>query len=247
HQEFEGRASWGATFSKNSPNVDDHGHGTHVAGIVGGKTYGVAKKANLVAVKVLNAGGTGYTSDVIAGINYVLNRAKPSKDATTSGYTTITGIVNMSLGGSFSAALNQIINDSAYTGLQFVSSAGNSGDDACQYSPASAEGVITVGAMDITDTRAPFSCYGACVDIFAPGKGIVSAYIGSNTASAVYSGTSMASPHISGLAAYYIMTSPKKYNMQQIYALLASTGTKSALSSIGARSLNLLAYNNIGA
>ncbi|OMH80598.1 Alkaline protease 2 [Zancudomyces culisetae] len=245
HQEFEGRASWGATFARNSTNVDDNGHGTHVAGIVGGKTYGVAKKANLVAVKVLNANGTGYISDVIAGINYVLSRVKAQNSATVNGSVAVTNIINMSLGGSFSAALNQVINSSTNSGVLFISSAGNSNDDACKYSPASANGVIAVGAMDIRDSRASFSCYGACVNIFAPGKSIVSAFRGSNTATAVYSGTSMASPHISGLAAYYIMTSQNKYNAQQLYNKVLSSGTKGVLSNIGAGSPNLLGYNSI--
>ncbi|OMH79842.1 Subtilase-type proteinase psp3 [Zancudomyces culisetae] len=245
HQEFEGRASWGATFVRNATSVDDNGHGTHVAGIVAGKTYGVAKKAKLVAVKVLGAKGTGYTSDVIAGINYVLNRVKAQNSGTVNGSVVVKGIINMSLGGVFSSAMNQVINNSIKSGVLFVSAAGNSGDDACKYSPASAKEVIVVGATDITDTRTSTSCYGACVDIFAPGKSITSAFKGSNTATAIYSGTSMAAPHISGLAAYYIMTSSKKLSVQQLRDKILSSGIKGVLSNIGARSPNLLGYNNI--
>ncbi|KAK1826217.1 subtilisin-like protease 6 [Podospora conica] len=195
HTEFEGRAIWGANFV-NDNDTDENGHGSHVAGTVGGKNYGVAKNVELVAVKVLDADGGGSNSGVLAGIDFV------SKNATARGLRG-KAVMNMSLGGSFSRSLNSAIEALAAAGIVPVVAAGNENANTDTTSPGSAPNAITVGAIDqTTDRRASFSNFGELVDIFAPGVNVLSVGIESTTATAVLSGTSMASPHIAGLAAY---------------------------------------------
>ncbi|KAK0750363.1 peptidase S8/S53 domain-containing protein [Schizothecium vesticola] len=195
HSEFEGRAIWGKNFV-NTNNTDENGHGSHVAGTVGGKNYGVAKNVELVAVKVLDADGGGTNSGVLAGIDFV------STDATARGLRG-KAVMNMSLGGSFSRSLNSAIEALAAAGVVPVVAAGNENANTDTTSPGSAPNAITVGAIDqTTDRRASFSNFGELVDIFAPGVNVLSVGIESTTATAVLSGTSMASPHIAGLAAY---------------------------------------------
>ena len=198
HNEFGGRASSGYDAVDGSLPADDcHGHGTHVAGTVGGSTYGVAKGVTLVAVRVLNCSGSGTTSGVIAGINFVTAN-HPAKS-----------VANMSLGGGASASLDQAVNNSIAAGVTYAVAAGNGNiagkaQDACRYSPARVAAAITVGATDRSDNKTSWSNYGACLDIFAPGSSIISAWIGSNTATNTISGTSMATPHVAGVAALYL-------------------------------------------
>jgi subtilisin family serine protease len=168
---------------------DCNGHGTHVGGTVGGTTWGVAKGVNLRGVRVLDCNGSGSNSGVIAGIDWVrLNHAKPA-------------IANLSLGGGFSSATNTAVNNLASAGVFVAVAAGNSNADACNYSPASASGVTTVAASTSSDARASYSNYGSCVNIYAPGSSITSAWISSGTRT--INGTSMASPHVAGVGVLY--------------------------------------------
>jgi len=195
HSEFEGRAIWGDNFV-NDVDTDENGHGSHVSGTIGGKTYGVAKNVELVAVKVLDKDGSGSNSGVLAGMDFVV------ANATARGLRG-KAVMNMSLGGALSQALNQAINAIANAGVVPVVAAGNENQDTKNTSPGSAERAITVGAIDqTTDTRASFSNFGAGVDVFAPGVNVLSVGIADDLATDVLSGTSMASPHVAGLAAY---------------------------------------------
>ncbi|TPX15249.1 uncharacterized protein E0L32_004526 [Thyridium curvatum] len=195
HTEFGGRATMGANFV-NNVDTDENGHGSHVAGTIGGKTFGVAKNVKLVGVKVLDAKGGGSNSGVIAGMNFVAQQAQSQRLAGKA-------VMNMSLGGSRSRAINEAINNIRAAGVVPVVAAGNENQDAANDSPASAPGAITVGAIDQrNDRKASFSNFGRLVDVFAPGVNVQSVGITSNTASKTLSGTSMASPHIAGLAAY---------------------------------------------
>ncbi|KAK5992512.1 Subtilisin-like protease 2 [Cladobotryum mycophilum] len=194
HTEFEGRASFGANFI-NSNDTDENGHGSHVAGTIGGATFGVAKRVSLVAVKVLDASGSGSNSGVLKGMQFVIDDAQKKK---------ITGkaVMNMSLGGSYSDAVNNAISALQNAGIVSVVAAGNENQDTAKTSPGSAPEAITVGAVNGTDFRASFSNFGAGVDVYAPGVSILSVGITSDTATRVLSGTSMACPHVTGLAAY---------------------------------------------
>ncbi|KXN64842.1 subtilisin-like protein, partial [Conidiobolus coronatus NRRL 28638] len=191
HQDFGGRATWGITTVEGASNEDKHGHGTHCAGTIGGKTYGVAKKAKIFAVKVLGDDGSGTDESVIAGINWVVANGNGAKG----------NVISMSLGGDSSDSLNKAVADAYGNGVVIVAAAGNDNDDACNGSPSGAPEAITVGATDVRDSKAYFSNYGKCVDILAPGVNILSAWKGSTTATNTISGTSMACPHIAGLAA----------------------------------------------
>jgi len=197
HSDFGGRASGGFTaISDGRGSNDCHGHGTHVAGTVGGTRYGVAKGVRLVAVRVLDCAGNGSLSGVISGIDWVTYvHTGPS-------------VANMSLGGGYSAALNDAVTNSIASGVTYSVAAGNSGDNACNYSPASTPGALTVAATDSTDTKPVWSDFGSCVDVFAPGVSITSDWIGSTTATNTISGTSMATPHVTGLAALYLQDAP---------------------------------------
>jgi len=187
HEEFGNRASFGINTSGDGNNADCNGHGTHVAGTVGGTVYGVAKNVNIVAVKVLACSGSGSTAGVIEGINWVKNDAVGKK-----------ATANMSLGGGSSSAMNAAVKALHDSGVVTVVAAGNSNANACNFSPAGEVAVITVGSTTITDARSGFSNYGSCLDIFAPGSDITSAWIGGETVIKTISGTSMASPHVCG-------------------------------------------------
>ncbi|MFJ1563026.1 S8 family peptidase [Streptomyces erythrochromogenes] len=193
HQEFGGRARAGhnAVFLEGSR--DCNGHGTHVAGTVGGQTYGVAKGVSLVAVKVADCRGDGRLSAMIKGLDWVV------RDAARAPGTP--AVANMSMGGSRSRALDAAVLRVVSSGVTFVAAAGNEGRNACGGSPASVPQALTVGATDAADRRAPFSNHGACVDLFAPGVAVTSAWKDSATATARSSGTSMAAPHVAGAAA----------------------------------------------
>ncbi|KAK4241166.1 serine protease [Achaetomium macrosporum] len=195
HSEFEGRATFAANFADNTDD-DLNGHGSHVAGTIGGRTFGVAKNVDLVAVKVLGADGSGTNSGVIAGMQFVADNATATGRAGKA-------VMNMSVGGSFSQAVNAAINNVEAAGVVPVVAAGNENQNAANTSPASAERAITVGAIDQrTDSKADFSNFGRVVDVFAPGVDVLSVGIGSDDDTDVKSGTSMASPHVAGIAAY---------------------------------------------
>jgi subtilisin family serine protease len=215
HSDFGGRASIGYDAIGDGRNGQDcHGHGTHVAGTVGGTQYGVAKQVKLVAVRVLNCVGSGTSEQIVNGINWMtLNARRPA-------------VANMSLGGGANSAIDDAVRNSANGGITFAVAAGN-GDsmgypqDACTRSPARVQQAITVGAVDRTDTRASFSNYGTCVDLFAPGVAITSDTIGSDTSTGMMSGTSMASPHVAGVAALYLAANPTATSAQVHDALVA--------------------------
>jgi serine protease len=192
--DFSSRLVTGYDFVDNDTNATDcQGHGTHVAGTVAGTTYGVAKSATVVPVRVLDCSGSGYTSDVIAGINWAItdHLNNPSAPA----------VANMSLGGGANKSMDDAVAAAVAAGITMVVAAGNSNADACTASPAREVTAITVGATDSADARASFSNYGTCVDIFAPGVAITSDWISSPTSTNTLNGTSMAAPHAAGAAA----------------------------------------------
>jgi len=197
HQEFSGRVLSGYTaISDGNGTTDCNGHGTHVAGTVGGTTYGVAKNVNLVPIRILGCDGSGASSNVIGGLDWILkNGKKPA-------------VVNISLGGATSSSLDSAVENLYNNGYVMVVAAGNSNTDACTSSPARVSKAITVAATDNTDTRASYSNYGSCVDIFAPGSQINSSWIGSNTATKILNGTSMATPHVAGVVAEMLQSTP---------------------------------------
>ncbi|MDO7197777.1 S8 family peptidase [Acinetobacter pittii] len=197
HQQFSGRVLSGYTaISDGNGTSDCHGHGTHVAGTVGGSTYGVAKNVSLVPIRILGCDGSGASSNVIAGLDWILkNGKKPA-------------VVNMSLGGEANTSLDSAVENLFNNGYVMVVAAGNSNTDACSSSPARVSKAITVAATDSTDARASYSNYGSCVDIFAPGSQINSSWIGSNTATKVLNGTSMATPHVAGVVAEMLQSTP---------------------------------------
>src|SRR2546422_7127650 len=214
HTEFGGRAVHGfdaVTFGLSSD--DCNGHGTHVSGTVGGATYGIAKGVRLVAVRVLNCAGIGLTSGVIAGVDWVTGDHVAGAPA----------VANMSLGGGQSAALDQAVRNSIADGVVYSVAAGNDSVDACAGSPAGVPEAITVGATDSADRRASFSNFGPCVDWFAPGVNITSAWWLTDTSTNTISGTSMATPHVTGLAALYLQGNPTATAQQVRDALLNLT------------------------
>ncbi len=191
HVQFTGRMKSGySAIGKATNTTDCNGHGTHVAGTIGGTTYGVAKAVSLIPVRVLDCRGSGTNSGVIAGVNWAIKHHASNK-----------AVANMSLGGGASSALDTAINNLILDGVTVVVAAGNSGANACNYSPARVPNAITVAASTSSDLVASFSNTGSCVDIIAPGVGITSSWIGNNTAVATISGTSMASPHVAGAMA----------------------------------------------
>ena len=229
HGEFGGRASVG--FDALGGNGQDcHGHGTHVAGTIGGTTYGVAKDVTLYAVRVLNCSGSGTTSGVIAGVDWVTgNHQAPA-------------VANMSLGGGASSALDNAVNNSINAGVTYAIAAGNSNANACNSSPARVAAALTAGASTQSDARASFSNYGSCLDLFAPGASITSAWSTSDGATNTISGTSMASPHVAGVAALYLETNPTATPATVAQALV-SGATANRLTGIGSGSPNLLLYS----
>ena len=231
HNEFGGRASVSFDSVGDGRNgVDCNGHGTHVAGTVGGTTYGVAKNVSLFAVRVLNCSGSGTTSGVIAGVDWVAgNHASPA-------------VANMSLGGGASTALDTAVNNSINAGVTYAVAAGNSKRDACKYSPARVPAALTVGATTSSDARASYSNYGPCLDLFAPGSSITSAWIGSVSATNTISGTSMATPHVAGVAALYLSANPNAAP-STVAAAIKGAATPNVVSNAGRGSVNLLLYS----
>ncbi|MEX8492832.1 S8 family serine peptidase [Sphaerotilus sp.] len=234
HTDFGGRVRTGFTaITDGNGTTDCNGHGTHVAGTVGSATWGMAKGVGLVPVRVLDCAGSGTASGVIAGIDWVVaNAVKPA-------------VGNLSLVGGVSAALDTAVANAVASGITMVVAAGNDGLDACNASPARTPTAITVGATTSLDTRASYSNWGTCLDLFAPGDAISSTGIASTTASAVLSGTSMAAPHVAGLAALALATSPAA-TPAQIASLIQTAATPAVVTDAGTGSPNLLAYTGVG-
>ena len=230
HQDFGGRAVWDFNAVKgNDPDTDCMGHGTHVAGTVGGTTYGVAKGVSLHAVKVLDCTGNGRWSWVIAGIDWVTaHAAKPA-------------VANLSLGGEYNQAANDAVEGSIRSGVTYAIAAGNSSTDACTFSPASAPTALTVGATTKIDGQASYSNFGSCVDLYAPGTFILSDWNSSDTTAVYLSGTSMATPHVTGAAALYLETHPTA-SPAEVASYLRSAATRDRITGVGTGSPNLLLF-----
>ena len=229
HNQFGGRAS--NVFDAFGGNGSDcNGHGTHVAGTVGGSTYGVAKSSMPRGVRVLDCNGSGSTSGVIAGVDWVRqNFIAPA-------------VANMSLGGGASTALDNAVNSLSNAGVAIAVAAGNSNANACNSSPARAANAITTGSTTTTDARSSFSNFGTCVDLFAPGSGILSAWFTSNTATATLSGTSMASPHVAGVAALYKQANPSA-SATTVRNAIVNNATTNVVTNAGTGSPNRLLYS----
>jgi len=229
HNDFGSRARWGYNAASGSSNSDLNGHGTHCSGTMAGTSYGIAKSANLIAVKVLGDNGSGTTADVISGVNWVA--------AQHSG--TDRSVANMSLGGGASTALDNAVNALVTKGVHTAVAAGNDNANACNYSPARAANAVCVGATDNADRKSSFSNYGNCVEIHAPGTSITSAWIGTNSASRTISGTSMAAPHVAGVMALYLAQ-----GRQPTASALATASTKNVISGLPAGTVNYLLYSD---
>ncbi|WP_369257192.1 S8 family peptidase [Streptomyces sp. R35] len=228
HSQISGRASYGYDAVDGDTTASDgNGHGTHVATTIAGTTYGVAKKANIVAVRVLDNSGSGTTAGVIAGIDWV-----------TANHTT-PAVANMSLGGSASTSLDTAVANSIASGVTYAIAAGNSGANASSYSPARVSTAITVGATSSTDAKASWSNYGSVLDIFAPGVSILAGYNTSDTATATLSGTSMATPHVAGAAAVYL-AGHTSATPAQVATALVNGATSGVVTSAGTGSPNKL-------
>ncbi|MFD4605820.1 S8 family peptidase [Streptomyces sp. NPDC058464] len=214
HADFGGRASYGWDFVGNDGSAGDgNGHGTHVAGIIAGTRYGVAKKARIVSVRVLDNTGAGTTAQVIAGVDWVTAHARGP------------AVANLSLGGYHSTQLDTAVRNSIRAGVTYTVAAGNDGLPAARYSPAGVPQALTVGATDRADARAGFSNYGSAVDLFAPGVAITSDSFASDTGRATYSGTSMAAPHVAGAAALYLAGHRRATPAQVAKALIAGAAS----------------------
>lgn len=233
HTQFGGRVVSGFTAINDGLGTNDgHGHGTHVAGTVGGSTWGVAKNVTLVAVRVLDSSGNGTNSGVIAGVDFVTSNHLAGQPA----------VANMSLGGGASSALDTAVNNAVNDGVTFVVAAGNETQNACNVSPARAPAAITVGSTTTSDARSSFSNFGTCVDIFAPGSSITSAWRTSDTATNTISGTSMASPHVAGVAALFLETNPSA-SPATVTAAIINNSTPNKVTNAGTGSPNRLLFS----
>ncbi|WP_240943214.1 S8 family peptidase [Planosporangium thailandense] len=220
HVDFGGRASFVFNAVGDGINTDCNGHGTHVAGTVGGSTFGLAKQVRLFAVKVVDCNGAGDVASIVNGVNFVTrNAVKPA-------------VANMSLGGGASATIDRAVNASIASGVTYAIAAGNENQNACNDSPARVPAAITVGATDQNDARANFSNFGACVDIFAPGVNIRSDFASADNATQVLSGTSMATPHVTGAAALVLGLHPN-FAPQQVRDTLVTNATQNAVANAG--------------
>jgi len=236
HNDFGGRASWGFSSIPNEGNVDGNGHGTHVASTIGGTTYGVAKKATLIAVKVLSSGGSGSYEGVVQGIQWVTNHHTSRGKAHS--------VANLSLGGGISTITDQAVTQSIIAGVNHAIAAGNSNADACNYSPARTPGALTVGSTTNTDARASSSNWGNCVVIFAPGNLITAAWIGGVDRTNTISGTSMAAPHVAGVVAVHLGHQLDVYETPiTTGSWLISQSTAGLVTNPGNNSPNRLAYS----
>lgn len=231
HNEFGNRGSSGYTAINDGNGTSDcNGHGTHVAGTVAGSTYGVAKNANVIAVRVLGCNGSGSNSGVIGGIDWVAqNHVKPA-------------VANMSLGGGASSATDNAVQGAISAGVTMVVAAGNDNSNACNYSPARAANAITVGSTASNDARSSFSNYGSCLDIYAPGSSITSAWYNSNSSTNTISGTSMAAPHVAGVAALYLQDNPNA-SPAQVQTAIENAAVSGKVSDARSGSPNLLLQN----
>jgi oryzin len=233
HVEFEGRASWGYN-AVNTNNADSSGHGTHVAGVIGAKTYGVAKKTNLIAVKVFGEDDVAATSWVLAGLQWALN------DIGTKGRRG-SAVVNLSLGGPASSAMDNAVNSLANQGVLPVVAAGNENQPAANVSPARAANALCVGSVQSNDARSSYSNYGSVVDIWAPGDAITSTWHTSDTATSTQSGTSASAPFVAGLVSYIRGLEGQSIGAAARARILA-LATQNRLTDV-AGAPNLLAYN----
>ncbi|HUW88095.1 MAG TPA: S8 family peptidase [Candidatus Paceibacterota bacterium] len=234
HTDFGGRVTSGYSAINDVVNTTDdcNGHGTHVAGTLAGTTYGVAKEATIVPVRVLDCQGSGSTAGVVAGLDWV-----------AGDHTSGPAVANMSLGGRPSRALDAAVVRVFQDGVTVVVAAGNAHTNACTASPARVTEAITVGATNAMDSRAPYSNFGSCVDLFAPGSYIVSDWITSTTATNTLSGTSMSTPHVAGVAAVLLSRTPTS-TPSEIALALASSATVGVIVDAGPRSPNLLVYSD---
>jgi subtilisin family serine protease len=233
HTQFAGRVISGFTAINDGLGSNDgNGHGTHVAGTVGGSTYGVAKNVTLVAVRVLDSQGNGTDSGVIAGIDFVTSNHVAGQPA----------VANMSLGGGASSALDAALNNSINDGVTYAVAAGNETQNACNVSPARVPAAITVGSTTTSDARSSFSNFGTCLDLFAPGSSITSAWRTSDTAINTISGTSMASPHVAGVAALFLETNPTA-SPATVAAAIINSSTPNKVTNPGTGSPNRLLFS----
>ncbi len=238
HNDFGGRATFGFdAFNDGQNGKDCQGHGTHVAGTVGGTTFGLAKQVRLKAVRVLNCAGGGSVSSMAAGVDWVTANASGPSVANMSLYT---GVRNEP-----SRVLDDAVTASIDAGINYVVAAGNFNDNSCQYSPQRVTRTINVGATNSSDSRASFSSYGTCTDIFAPGEGIISASHSSDTGSRSNSGTSMAAPHVAGAVALYLADNPGKTPAEVHSAIIANAVTDT-LTNVGTGSPNRMLRVNTG-
>ena len=237
HWEFQGRALAIYDVFENGFGIDCNGHGSHVAGTIGGQTFGVAKSVRLFGVRVLNCQGVGAWSDVIDGVNFVTwHHRQPAQQG-------IPAVANMSLGGATNRATDAAVRNSIRSGVTYVVAAGNDSSDAAGYSPAAVIEAITVGATDQTDARAKFSNYGATLDLFAPGVSIPAAWIGGDLMIATASGTSMAAPHVSGVVALYLQTH-RTASPAAVRSALVGASTVGVVGDAGRETPNRLLYSN---
>ena len=235
HEDLAGRISTSgfSGISDGNGTVDCNGHGTHVATTAAGTKYGIAKNAKVVPVRILNCAGSGSYATVIAGLDWIMSPLNTNSKTQA--------VLNLSIGGGASSSINDAILRLTNAGITVVAAAGNETTDACTRSPASAPTAITVGATTIVDTKAGYSNYGPCVDIFAPGSGITGGWYGSATATNTISGTSMATPHVTGAAAVFLGLNPTA-SVAQVADALKSQSTKGAVQGLDATTVNNLLY-----
>ncbi|KAK3807848.1 MAG: peptidase S8/S53 domain-containing protein [Benniella sp.] len=249
HIDFEGRVRWGTTTVPEAPNTDDNGHGTFVAGVIGSRTFGVAKKVNLIAVKGLNHEGTGTLSQILAALDWVIKQSFQSTNHRT--------VVNLSLGAGYSKVLNSAVDTLVQSGLFIVVAAGNGnehniGQNACEYSPASST-AFTVGSTNINDQMSSFSNYGQCVKIYAPGERVRSTWIGpTNREIYTDSGTSFSAPNVAGIAALVMSTErgdrpDGSWSPKNIGNKILQMGTRGVVRNFkGPDNTNIMAFNGVG-